>query len=297
MQPKPTSGVPKFLFVFVAVGIVLEALGVKELITKDVHAALPMLLSGAMFTFIPLVISIQLKKQQAQVDVAAQKRREDPAPWLRRADWAKREIAAKEIAPPFVFFIAAAVAVGFGFFGAGSFSRGHRDSLFSWLPVLFTVIPAIIMVALGCRSVARRKKFGKSIFKLRSATGVIGGKLEGNIQGESQIELPGDFKVQLACYQQTGGGDNSKVKKLWDASQPVRVPGGTGLFMIPVSIAIPATCEESSDADPSNLIFWRLEATAKVPGVNFLARFEVPVFRVNNNERDSLTRHQPVTQP
>lgn len=292
MQPNPTSGVPKFLFVFVAVGIVLDAFGVKELIAKDVRAALPFFLSGAMFTFIPLVIATQWKKQQAQVDVAAQKRREDPAPWLRRADWAKREIEAKEISPPFVFFIAAAVAVGFGFFGARSFSRGHWDSLFSWLPVLFTLIPAIIMVALGCRAVARHKKFGKSVFKLRSATGVIGGKLEGNIHGESQIELPGDFKVQLACYQQTGGGDNAKVKKLWDASQPVRVPGGTGIFVIPVSITIPATCEESSDADPGNLVFWRLEATAKVPGVNFLARFEVPVFKPRSSTTPSPAASQ-----
>ena len=283
MQPNPMSGVPKFLFVFVAVGIVLEAFGVKELITKDVRAALPFFLSGAMFTFIPLVMATQLKKQQAQVDVAAQKRREDPAPWLQRADWAKREIAAKEISPPFVFFIAAVILVFIALWQFKRFHTSDRDPLVMKLfAALFFGIPfvmAAVMAALGVRAVARHKKFGKSLFKLRSATGVIGGKLEGNIQGESQIELPGDFKVQLACYQQTGGGDNAKVKKLWDASQPVRVPGGTGIFVIPVSIAIPATCEESSDADPSNLIFWRLEATAKVPGVNFLARFEVPVFR------------------
>lgn len=283
MQPNPMSGVPKFLFVFVAVGIVLEAFGVKELITKDVRAALPFFLSGAMFTFIPLVMATQLKKQQAQVDVAAQKRREDPAPWLQRADWAKREIAAKEISPPFVFFIAAVILVFIALWQFKRFHTSDRDPLVMKLfSALFFGIPfvmAAVMAALGVRAVARHKKFGKSLFKLRSATGVIGGKLEGNIHGESQIELPGDFKVQLACYQQTGGGDNAKVKKLWDASQPVRVPGGTGIFVIPISIAIPATCEESSDADPSNLIFWRLEATAKVPGVNFLARFEVPVFK------------------
>lgn len=283
MQPNPMSGVPKFLFVFVAVGIVLEAFGVKELITKDVRAALPFFLSGAMFTFIPLVMATQLKKQQAQVDVAAQKRREDPAPWLQRADWAKREIAAKEISPPFVFFIAAVILVFIALWQFKRFHTSDRDPLVMKLfSALFFGIPfvmAAVMAALGVRAVARHKKFGKSLFKLRSATGVIGGKLEGNIHGESQIELPGDFKVQLACYQQTGGGDNAKVKKLWDASQPVRVPGGTGIFVIPVSIAIPATCEESSDANPGNLVFWRLEATAKVPGVNFLARFEVPVFK------------------
>lgn len=283
MQPNPMSGVPKFLFVFVAVGIVLEAFGVKELITKDVRAALPFFLSGAMFTFIPLVMATQLKKQQAQVDVAAQKRREDPAPWLQRADWAKREIAAKEISPPFVFFIAAVILVFIALWQFKRFHTSDRDPLVMKLfSALFFGIPfvmAAVMAALGVRAVARHKKFGKSLFKLRSATGVIGGKLEGNIHGESQIELPGDFKVQLACYQQTGGGDNAKVKKLWDASQPVRVPGGTGIFVIPVSIAIPATCEESSDADPGNLVFWQLEATAKVPGVDFLARFEVPVFK------------------
>ena len=292
MQPNPTSGVPKFLFVFVAVGIVLEAFGVKELITKDVRAALPFFLSGAMFTFIPLVIATQWKKQQAQVDVAAQKRREDPAPWLRRADWAKREIEAKEISPPFVFFIAAGILV---FIALWQF-KGFHTAGDNWLfPILFWGMPllmAVVMVGLGCRAVARHKKFGKPLFKLRSATGVIGGKLEGNIHGESQIELPGEFKVQLACYQQSGGGDNSKVKKLWDASQPVRLPGGTGIFVIPVSITIPANCEESSDADPGNLVFWRLEATAKVPGVNFLARFEVPVFKPRSSTTPSPAASQ-----
>lgn len=292
MQPKPAAGVPKFLFVFVAMGVVMLAWGVKQLVTKNVHDALPLFISGAMFTLIPLIIGALFRKQQAQVAVAVEKRREDPSPWSRREDWAKREITAKEIAPPFVYFIAAAAAIGFGFLSAGSFLRGHLDSIFGWLPILFSVIPAIIMVGLGCRAVARHKKFGKSVFKLRSATGVVGGKLEGNIHGESQIELPGEFKVQLACYQQSGGGDNAKVKKIWDTSQPVRLPGGAGLFMIPVSIAIPATCEETSDADPNNLIFWRLEATAKVPGVNFLACFEVPVFKPRSSTTPSPATSQ-----
>ncbi|MCX6896529.1 MAG: hypothetical protein NTZ16_13740 [Verrucomicrobia bacterium] len=247
MQPKPTGGVQKFLFVFMAVGVVMLALGIKDLFARNFQNGLGLMFSAAMFTFIPLVIGSQLRKQQAQVAVAVQKRREDPTPWLRRADWAKREIEAKEIAPPFAFFVAAGVLVLIALWQFKGFHMAGGDPLFSALFFGIPLVVATIMAALGVRAVARQKKFGKSVFKLNAATGVIGGKLEGRIHGESQIELSGEFKVRLICHRQTGGGEHAKVKKLWDASQSVRVAGGAGSFLIP---AVPAEIMAISRIQP-----------------------------------------------
>jgi len=43
------------------------------------------------------------------------------------------------------------------------------------------------------------------------------------------------------------------------------------------------TCwlSESDDSNSNNRILWRLDAGAKVPGVDYFAQFEVPVFRTS----------------
>ncbi len=41
---------------------------------------------------------------------------------------------------------------------------------------------------------------------------------------------------------------------------------------------------ETDESDPGNEVLWRLEARASVPGVDYHARFEVPVFRTQETE-------------
>ncbi|MFM2296085.1 MAG: hypothetical protein RLZZ350_2498 [Verrucomicrobiota bacterium] len=289
MQPKASQNpnrLPRatvvFLSFFACMGLGVMLLGIREFFFRHTPNGWVPLVVGGVFMLFPLVFYFAVRKQREQVALAVQKQRSDLTPWLRREDWAKREISEPQAPPPFTFFVAAGVLVVIALWQFKSFFKADTRSIITWV---FCGVPfsmAAFFCVMGYRAVARQKRFGKSVFKLSSATGVIGGKLEGGIHSEAHIELPDEFKVRLICYNQIGGGNDSKLKKLWEGSELVRVPSRTGNFAIPIAIAIPATCEETRDADASNLIFWRLEAKAAVPGVNYLARFDVPVFRVAN---------------
>jgi hypothetical protein len=48
-----------------------------------------------------------------------------------------------------------------------------------------------------------------------------------------------------------------------------------------VQFSIPFESQETNSADPNNLILWRLETHAAVPGVDYHSQFEVPVFKTS----------------
>jgi hypothetical protein len=56
--------------------------------------------------------------------------------------------------------------------------------------------------------------------------------------------------------------------------------------MLPVRFAIPFDCRPSDPLASDDSIVWRLEATAEVPGVDFRARFDVPVFETPASDRE-----------
>jgi hypothetical protein len=50
-----------------------------------------------------------------------------------------------------------------------------------------------------------------------------------------------------------------------------------------VLFAVPYEQRETSDEDPNSTIVWRLEVTADIPGVDYLATFDVPVFKTEDS--------------
>ncbi len=62
-----------------------------------------------------------------------------------------------------------------------------------------------------------------------------------------------------------------------------RDSGGEGT-VIPVAFRLPHDVRESDDRNHHNQIIWRLEVAAEVPGVDYHARFDVPVFRTAQSD-------------
>jgi hypothetical protein len=54
---------------------------------------------------------------------------------------------------------------------------------------------------------------------------------------------------------------------------------------IPVAFAIPADAVACDDRDSDNRVLWRLELSAGVPGVDYAASFDVPVFRTELSDQ------------
>jgi hypothetical protein len=58
---------------------------------------------------------------------------------------------------------------------------------------------------------------------------------------------------------------------------PGTLGSGAGV-LIPIAFAIPREAPETTLGNSRDRILWRLEVTSAVAGVDFSARFEVPVF-------------------
>jgi hypothetical protein len=294
VQPKPpykpsqSSGVTVFLWLGTVVGLVNLGFAIKAFLNGRLKDGVLGLIAAAMFICIPRVIRNQLKKSQRQVEAVAAIRGRDPEPWLRRDDWAKGEIVGLENRNPAIYLIGGAVAFVFVSFIAldllstlrSAFGGGIMGFVF---PGLFLIVP-VVMLVLGIRGGLRKKKFGRSVFRMSAVPGLIGGTLAGKIEVCARLKPITGVKLQLQCLNIEGAGsEGSRTRTLWKDNHTVAfsaIGGEAGVSTIPVLFQIPNECAESDDSNPSSEIRWWLEARAALPGVNYLSRFEVPVFRV-----------------
>jgi hypothetical protein len=175
--------------------------------------------------------------------------------------------------------------------------KGNHKALFA---LIFPAV-GIVLLVWAAREIIRWKKFGESVFKMLSVPGVVGGQLNGAIQTSVKIRPEDGFHLKLRCINRvtTSSGNSSSTTEniLWEDEKTMARelladdPRRTG---IPVFFQIPADCRESDDANSHSRIIWRLEASARVPGVDYLAQFEVPVFR---SAESVATAGTPVADP
>jgi len=175
--------------------------------------------------------------------------------------------------------------------------KGNHKALFA----LFFPAVGIVLLFWAAREIIRWKKFGESVFKMLSVPGVLGGQLNVAIQTSVKISPEDGFHLKLRCINRitTSSGKNSSTQEvvLWEDEKTMIKelltddPRRSG---IPVFFQIPADCRESDDSNSNNRILWRLEAGARVPGVDYFAQFEVPVFRTADSAATAAT---PVPDP
>lgn len=225
------------------------------------------------------------------------------APWLRRKDWASGRIRCSSrrtaiAAWFFALFWNAASSPIFFFLPEEVFRKKNH---LAWFGLLFPFI-GIGLFAWALRATWRWKKFGTSIFELASVPGVIGGRLAGAIRAGIKLRPEDGFHLKLTCVcQETRqSGEDSTVDEtiLWQDEQTMarEVLGpGAPRTAIPVCFQIPGDCQESSAASGSRRIIWRLEAGAGVPGADYHAVFEVPVFKTESSSQTAAASSDPVS--
>jgi len=139
-------------------------------------------------------------------------------------------------------------------------------------------------------------KYGVSNFVMSSVPGVVGGKLHGSIYAAFDPRSERSAKVKLTCIHRTvtGTGENCSVNERiqWQEEHdlgPAEIaPGPTGCI-IPISFHIPHDAAQTDIRNMDNAIQWKLDVRAKVPGLDYKAQFDVPVFQT----KDSSTSPEP----
>jgi len=215
------------------------------------------------------------------------------SPWLWRQDWASGHITESSRAGMIGAWLFAIFwnLIGFptGFLAARAALNEGKPAAF--LGVLFPLI-GIGLVVWAVRTTLRYWRYGVSRLELATVPGVIGRSLIGMVRAPAHIQAQG-FDVTLTCVRREshGGGKQRSTSEsiLWQdvqrvQGQPFRAPDRMETH-IPVAFRISADAAPHDDSNSGNRVVWRLDVSADVPGVNYEARFEVPVFRTPASEQ------------
>lgn len=223
-------------------------------------------------------------------------------PWLWKQTWADGTIKSSTRT-------GAIVAASFaGLWNAISFPlaifiipQALRDGEYAALLILLFPAVGLLLAAWAVVAALRWRRYGVSVFQMTKVPGVIGGPLEGVIYTNVHIRPEEGFKLTLNCINRrvTGSGKNRNTREtvLWEDSRLLQrelLEKDTTRSAIPVLFSIPFDCQQTNEENPNDSIFWRLDAEAAVPGVDYSARFEVPVFKTPESRDDFVADETPI---
>ena len=158
--------------------------------------------------------------------------------------------------------------------------------------VLITPVIAVFLIGWAIYLFIGWWKFGESYFNMASVPARIGGVLAGVI--ETSVRVPPDvfFRTKVACVNKitTGYGKTRSVqnKILWrdEVTRNLQEEhtDGAGSEIL-VEFQIPPSARESDSRQRRDQIIWYLEVSARLPGRDYAAVFEVPVFMPRADSR------------
>ncbi len=301
--------------IFLVVGFILCAVAVWLLYPFVVDAistrSLPDDLGGNFFVglvmlFIGLVMLVGTRAQ-ARSEARFREALEHDQPWIFRPQWKNNRIEHRQKIP------LALLLGGIIFFGVGLFGTvtelpdaiWHADDP-EWAALFILIFPLIGLGLLfwAHRMWRKRRTFGRSVLTLDDVPGRLGEPLRARVRAQlDRHQLPDHgIQVQLSCYRKTvryerrrsGSNNRSSRKKkvnrrlLWRDEKHMRpmdeVDGG---IEIPVTFEVPDDQPTSTPIKRSDKylartgrgdIQWMVEVHCELPGLDYDASFEVPVF-------------------
>ncbi len=225
-------------------------------------------------------------------------------PWMWRADWAAGRIVASTKATMLSALVLAAfwnlVSVPLWLVLPGEIIR--KGNYWAMLGALFPAI-GLLLVLWAVYSILRWMKYGQSEFQMADVPAVVGGQLAGVVRTSAKVRPDDGYHLVLRCVRRittgTGKQRNTAEKVLWEFKQIVMhelLEDEPELSAIPVVFSIPHDCWPSNDQNRDDQTIWRLIASAKVPGIDYSATFEVPVFRTGPDDAVRQVAKEPSGQ-
>ncbi len=163
-----------------------------------------------------------------------------------------------------------------------------------------------LLVAYGAfRQTLRHRRFGVSVLKLDSMPASPGTDVAGTITTPSSFN---DAAVQLHLFcthrRITGSGEHQRTHEstLWEDEQEVRSKTAMGKSgtSITFRFRLPANVPVSDIANSYDQRLWRISAKSQLPGMEYRAKFEIPVYRIATSsgamEEESLEPLRPLAE-
>lgn len=164
----------------------------------------------------------------------------------------------------------------------------HKGNKLILIALVFPVA-GLGLAIWAIRNIISWRKFGDSTFIMETKPGVIGGPLQGKIHTKVNIKPEDGFHLTLSCINSVRKDEDRREYVRWQDECNIErelYEYDPSRSVIPVLFHIPYDSQETNSNNPSNKILWRLEIKAKVPGVDYAASFEVPVFKTPQSFED-----------
>jgi hypothetical protein len=280
-----------FCLPFAAFGLFAANEGVNRLSTGGKQGGF-MLAFGVIFAALPLALLLAARRGRKTMARKDERQARHPdAPWLWNEAWADGRIRCANRAGMLVAWIFAVAWNGLSWPLLSVLPREmERGNAAALLGLLFP-LAGLGLLVWAVRATLRWRRFGASLFEMTSLPGVLGGELAGTLHTGAGLMGAREFLTRLACIRRyvTGSGRSRSTHEdiVWAEEERLagcaltRSPHGLAL---PVRFAIPFDCRPSDPLDSNDRILWRLEVTAAVPGVDYHAQFEVPVFETRASD-------------
>ena len=229
-----------------------------------------------------------LQKKQA-----AREQAQPGSPWLWREDWAAGRATGKNRASARGWWVAAVLLnMLFLPMTLGTLGRALQLHDPAYLLPAGLELLALLTTIGAVRATLRAQRFGQAYFELASLPFSPGGRVAGAIHlhlDSNTAHGPAHgMDLKLTCFRRvvTGSGDNrsSQQVPLWETSKNVPAaafsPGPLDTA-VPVEFQLPPDAFQTDHESLSDQVYWRLEASANMPGVDYHDEFELPVFRTS----------------
>jgi hypothetical protein len=272
-----------FLVPFIATGISVMVLGVREFQQGAPPISwLPLLGFGLVFTTIPLFSMSVVGKTLRDLRVAQAAQATNPSePWRWRQEWADGVMVDRQGQPVVPLWILAVFwnLICFPVMLLVPFKLDAEHA-----PMFVAVLFPLIGIGLLCTAIyltIRRRKFGLSHLTLDRIPIMPGREFHGDLDAHVTEQPIEGYHLKLTCLRRVGSGRSVREEILWKEEQTVGSfqvqPSATGTH-IPFAFTLPADALSSDDSIAGHPIIWRLHVTAAVPGIDYAAEFELPVF-------------------
>ncbi|MEM7507072.1 MAG: hypothetical protein AAF415_10005 [Pseudomonadota bacterium] len=236
---------------------------------------------------------IEVDENASDTEIARIKRERIGAKLATRPDWAEGRIASERRRSGNAYwYIAAAIAV----LWSVSIGAAVFFDAFAWF---FTAILSLflgIVLWLAVSNLLHRRKFSEAELLLDSTPALLGETFEAEIRGgiHRDTKISEDAELTLTCVHswevRTRDSDGksqtrTRRKTLWEDTRRVTVQrqGGRPSVTVPVRFEMPEDQPQTTPGD-SHGIHWHLHARVRLPGLDWRAEFEVPVFALDSVE-------------
>lgn len=213
----------------------------------------------------------------------------DRKPWLRNAGWAAREFGNDRSNVAGWPLVGVAYLVGGGlsfvFIASGLGLMPGASNPGGEISPLSLAVGGMFLAMLGALTYVkiRHERFGESVCRLVTLPGVIGGWFKADVEcGLPSGSAP--LVVRLRNFRQRHKG---RVV-LWSMQKQIHVTPsplpGSDRFLVPVRIQIPRHPWQVPDPLDAGFwtpdTYWMLEIEKKCRGVDFFAKFRVPIYDI-----------------